>query len=383
MQTCDVFCKIVDNYGDIGVCWRLSKQLSHEHGLAVRLLIDDFETASQIIPTLLPLAKPQTIDDVMVVPWSESVDGLPNLVIENFSCGVPDSYAKQVAKAQATGNNIRWINLEYLSAEKWVESCHLMPSEHPQLGVKKTFYYPGFSTKTGGLLRESDLLKRQTTWKTGLAHRKFWQSLNLNPSAMQHSIKLSLFCYPQADSLGLTRALQDCPQSITLLIPSNADSEIASKLNSTFKFDAAGHCQLNHLSLQKLPFLTQDQYDQLLAACDLNLVRGEDSWIRALWSGKPFIWQPYIQSEDTHLTKLKAFLSDYLQHTNTTNEVNTIIHHAHLLWSNALPNEQSLSWKNIIDQLNNWQTASQQASQYYYSQTSLTVQLMQWLATSV
>lgn len=382
MQTCDVFCKIVDNYGDIGVCWRLSKQLAHEHGLAVRLFIDDFETASRIIPTLLPTANSQTVDQVNVTPWPESAHPLPDLVIENFSCGVPDSYAKQVAKAQADGNHIQWINLEYLSAEAWVEGCHLMPSEHPQLGVKKTFYYPGFSAKAGGLLREIGLQERQQAWKTDAEFDLFWQSLGLNPVTLQSSIRLSLFCYPQADSLGLIKALQDYHQAITLLIPSDSNSDIAQKLDSTFAFDKAGLCKLGNLSLQKLPFMSQDQYDQLLAACHLNFVRGEDSWIRALWSGKPFIWQPYIQTEDTHLVKLKAFLQQYLQHTDTDIETKALIQNAHLLWSNAVPKDQHSNLATIIAHLTHWQTASQQASQYYHHQASLTEQLMQWLAKS-
>ncbi len=39
--TCDIFCAVVDNYGDIGVCWRLARQLAHEHGMTVRLWVDD------------------------------------------------------------------------------------------------------------------------------------------------------------------------------------------------------------------------------------------------------------------------------------------------------------------------------------------------------
>ncbi|MBY0444112.1 MAG: elongation factor P maturation arginine rhamnosyltransferase EarP, partial [Burkholderiales bacterium] len=36
----DIFCRVIDNYGDIGVCWRLARQLSFEHGFAVRLMVD-------------------------------------------------------------------------------------------------------------------------------------------------------------------------------------------------------------------------------------------------------------------------------------------------------------------------------------------------------
>jgi uncharacterized repeat protein (TIGR03837 family) len=60
-----------------------------------------------------------------------------------------------------------------------------------------------------------------------------------------------------------------------------------------------------------LPFVEQERYDELLWACDVNFVRGEDSFVRALWAGKPFIWQIYPQQDMAHLKKLEAFLILY------------------------------------------------------------------------
>ena len=58
--------------------------------------------------------------------------------------------------------------------------------------------------------------------------------------------------------------------------------------------------------------LTQHDFDHLLWACDLNFVRGEDSLVRALWAGQPFVWQIYPQHDDAHHAKLEAFL-DWLE----------------------------------------------------------------------
>jgi uncharacterized repeat protein (TIGR03837 family) len=60
-----------------------------------------------------------------------------------------------------------------------------------------------------------------------------------------------------------------------------------------------------------IPFLRQDDYDRLLWACDLNFVRGEDSWVRAQWAGRPFVWHIYPQDENLHHVKLRAFLQKY------------------------------------------------------------------------
>lgn len=371
---CDVFCKIVDNYGDIGVCWRLSQLLAKQHGLTVRLFIDDFNTACHIIPGLSAQSSTQRIDHITVSPWPETVSTLPDIVIENFSCGLPEGYAGQIAQQQSTDQPMHCFNLEYLSAEAWVADYHLMPSTHPQLGYQKTFYYPGFSQQAGGLLREDDLSARQQSWQTPAAATAFWQALGLSTQATQDCLKLSLFCYPQADYLGLITALQQHKQNITLLVPVRPTSDSAKQLDQQFDFDTHGQCQLGQLTIQKLPFLSQTQYDQLLYLCDLNFVRGEDSWVRAIWSGKPFIWQPYMQAEALHIKKLNAFLTEYLAQTNAETALQTDIKAAHLQWSNATI---ACDWSALLAQLGHWKVASQHASDYYQSINSLTHQLME------
>jgi uncharacterized repeat protein (TIGR03837 family) len=60
-----------------------------------------------------------------------------------------------------------------------------------------------------------------------------------------------------------------------------------------------------------MPFLPQARYDELLWACDCNFVRGEDSFVRAQWAARPFVWQIYPQQERAHWRKLDAFLALY------------------------------------------------------------------------
>jgi uncharacterized repeat protein (TIGR03837 family) len=63
------------------------------------------------------------------------------------------------------------------------------------------------------------------------------------------------------------------------------------------------------LRLFTLPWLTQTDFDHLLWSADLNFVRGEDSLVRALWAGAPFVWQAYPQDDGVHLEKLAALLA--------------------------------------------------------------------------
>ena len=96
----------------------------------------------------------------------------------------------------------------------------------------------------------------------------------------------------------------------------------------------------------------------LLANCDLNFVRGEDSLVRAIYSGKPFIWQPYIQGNDAHLEKLNAFINFYF--ADLRKPLFTIISAAFHEWAAGLLSPSSL--KNFIENI-------EEISKYYSDQS--------------
>jgi uncharacterized repeat protein (TIGR03837 family) len=298
----DIFCKVVDNFGDIGICWRLAQQLQHEHGLQMRLWVDDVESAQKIIPNFVINLSQQVIDDVVVKKWNADTDfsQAADVVIEAFACDLPAAYLASMAQQQST-----WVNLEYLSAEAWVDDFHAKPSPRPN-GLIRHFYFPGFTEKTGGLIRTPDIFKNNQLLANDVRlQNDFWQDLQL----VNHtSLNISLFCYPFAPVQQLLLAMAQSAQPIHCYI---SDSNIFEQVAQFFaqKTIHAGQVLVQqNLTLHVLPFLSQADYDRLLATCDLNFVRGEDSWIRAIWAGKPFIWQPYIQDENAHLVKLNAFL---------------------------------------------------------------------------
>jgi len=374
----DIFCNIVDNFGDIGVCWRLSQQLANEHQLNMRLFIDDFYIASKIIPGFNPQMSVQTLQNVEITAWPIEQTTLPDVVIENFSCQLPEIYTQQIAKLDKNHkNSITWINLEYLSAEKWVEDCHALPSIHPTLGIRKTYFYPGFTEKTGGLLRERDLMMKRDTFLIDQHLQSiFWQKyVNADLAhTFEAAIKISLFSYPQADIKNLMLSLAKSEKSIHIFLPFNSEITALNDMIDEYQLIFGKVKRLNHLTLHLLPFLSQSEYDQLLWACDLNFVRGEDSWIRAIWAGKPFIWQPYIQEENTHLKKLAAFLDIYTKDMHK--EIALIIQNTHRVWSNELPLPAENFWHEALNQLNSWQDFTKTKSNSLAEQASLTQQLL-------
>ncbi len=309
--SCDIFCTVVDNYGDIGVSWRLARQLAHEHGLAVRLWLDDLHTLQRLCPELDARQARQVCREVEVVRWRKDAfpDAVPAyLVIEAFACELPANYIQAMA---AQERKPVWINLEYLSAEDWVEGCHKLPSPRPNLPLVKYFFFPGFTRSTGGLLLERDLLARRDAFQGDPARlAAFWARLGLPPPAAGE-LRVSLFSYENpaiADLLGVWAGGR---QPLTCLVPEGRALPQVAGFFGEVEGRAGEGWQRGNLRVQVLPFVEQARYDELLWACDVNFVRGEDSFVRAQWAGKPMIWHIYPQHDGVHLQKLRAFLEKY------------------------------------------------------------------------
>lgn len=376
----DIFCKIVDNYGDIGICWRLSQQLANEHQLQIRLLIDDLAVASHIIANLDVTKQQQTINGIEICTWNESTNECADVAIETFGCNLPEPYIQQMHASKTL-----WINLEYLSAEPWVSDFHAQPSQHPTLPLTKYFFFPGFVDATGGLIRENDLIEKRDAFLNSTAlQTRFWQKIGSTDitDASSDTIKISIFCYPQAQIESLLAALQSTKQHISLYLPFNRVLDTFNVFLTDFKLNIGDVIQKNNLTVHILPFLSQDDYDHLLWACDLNFVRGEDSWIRAIWAGKPFIWQPYLQTEDTHMHKLNAFLDVYSNEASA--EVKTLLNEASFAWSDnvqqsvQIPNNISKPeiWQHLISQLPSLHTYAKQRADAFISQPDLATKLV-------
>ena len=294
----DIFCTVIDNHGDLGVCWRLTRQL-RDAGQRVRLWVDD----ASALAWMAPAAARGDELSIEVLPWQRAsevstLSALPpaDVWIEAFGCEIPETF---VSHAVATRQlQPAWINLEYLSAQDWVPRMHGLPSpvmSGPAKGWTKRFFYPGFTPDTGGLLREADLQARQQSFD-----RTVWRQKHV-PSLAPSALLLSLFCYEPA---ALSEFLQQLAGTAHHLLvtpgrPLAAVQQALGKMTGEANWSA-------------LPYTDQDGFDEMLWACDLNLVRGEDSLVRALWAGQPFIWHIYPQDDNAHHAKLDAFL-DWLE----------------------------------------------------------------------
>lgn len=361
----DIFCRVIDNFGDIGVCWRLARQLAAEHQQQVRLWVDDIASLKRIWPET-SMQEHQQLEGVEVRIWHAAFDASTqpaDVVIEAFACDIPDTYLQTMAQLKASGQVPVWINLEYLSAEPWVAECHGMASVHPATGLRKLFFFPGFSTATGGLLREQDLLAQRDAFVLS----QWLKQMNLHPAP--NSLLISLFAYENLALGDLLSAWKTSPQPIHCLVP---EGKILGSINQYLgKTLTCGDVyQSGNLTLQIIPFVSQTEYDKLLWACDINFVRGEDSFVRALWAAKPVVWQIYVQEEDAHLVKLQAFLAAYAAENES---LRIALQQFWVDWNEA--GHTDTSWNQLLTLLPQWRTHAHHWSEALSQAPDLTQQL--------
>lgn len=273
---------MVDNYGDAGVCWRLARQLADEFAVAVRLVIDDAAPLQLLAPSATA-----ALDRVTIHNWLQGAALQPaDCVIEAFACELPPAYVDAMARMP---RRPVWINLEYLSAESWVAEHHLLPSPHPRLPLSKYFFFPGFAENTGGLIREK------------------WAGKRVGPPGhAADPLKVFLFSYPNGALSGLLETWRTLAPPLQLTVADGPVGAAAMAWRTTS--DAA-----RSLPISIQPFCPQREFDSLLSRHDVLFVRGEDSFVRAQWAAKPFIWHIYPQQDGTHWQKLNAFLDHYCQ----------------------------------------------------------------------
>ncbi|XZG71404.1 elongation factor P maturation arginine rhamnosyltransferase EarP [Chitinibacteraceae bacterium HSL-7] len=334
-----IFSRVIDNYGDAGVCWRLARQLVAEYGFAVELVIDEVIALAGMAPAVDPALERQCVDGVQITRWDAAEVCPCEVVVEAFACELPEP----VRAALPAG--VAWYNLEYLSAEDWVAGCHGLSS--PQGGGRsKTFFFPGFASGTGGLLRERDLLARAQRWQqSDLAG---WLARCGIPD--DGALRVSLFCYDDAPLAGLVACWRTQPTHL-LVAPGKGMVRLAAVLGIA-PLAPGDTYSIESLTIHALPFLAQDDFDHVLWACDINIVRGEDSFVRAQWASLPVLWQIYRQEEDAHMDKLAAWLDGYLA---AAGEPLAGGGRALMHAFNTLDDEKTRqAWQQLLPQLGQW-----------------------------
>ncbi len=328
----DLFCRVIDNYGDVGVCWRLARTLA-ARGEQVRLWLDDDQALRWMAPWQPGEPAPCGVD---VRPWQQAeapesaVPGLMpgDVVIEAFGCALPEAFVARMTARQDAGRHVAWVNLEYLSAEGYVERSHGLQSpvmHGPGQGLHKRFFYPGFTARTGGLLHPLFTPSMGELADRRALRLHLLEGLTADATAPPHLLDSALvdhpwvlaFCYPSAplptvlDALSAQAIQSNSPTVHVWLTPGPA-TDLGTQWLARQPPATAPGLAPPPVALHTLPRTPQAVFDQWLDACDLNLVRGEDSAVRALWPGRPHLWQLYVQDDGVHADKMHAFTDRWM-----------------------------------------------------------------------
>lgn len=309
-----ILCKVVDNFGDIGVVYRLAKALCDlRPELNLTLAVSNLESFSAMAKSVDKSKKIQNFDYKnkngeisawKIVDWNldlsndkekdeaEKIARENQIILECFQCGRPE-WLENILFGNDFNQNVQIINIDYLTAEEYADDFHLLRSGTRKTCIKKIFFMPGFTKKTGGLIFSEE--KKLTD-----------ANLSEKLSDSNSDFKISFFAYER-----------DCTPVVNAISEFQAEKR-RDKDFSVCVFVAAGKSFSPFMSayekaekpfkIVKLPFLQQEEWDFLLTQMDFNFVRGEDSLSRAALSGIPYIWNAYIQDDDYQLVKVGALI---------------------------------------------------------------------------
>jgi len=329
-----------------------------EHGCDVRLWVDDLRAFERMCPDIDVQVGQQWQEGVEVRHWPAEWAGAhpADVVIAAFACQLPPEYMDRMAECERAP---LWMNLDYLSAEDWVVGCHRLPSVKYK-GVQKYFFFPGFRPGTGGLLREAGLLERRRAFQQdAAAQQQFLQSLGVAPTAGARL--MSLFAYENDGLAGWLDVLAADGRRTHLLVPEGRILGDVQRWLGVSSLSAGDIQVRGTLTVQVIAFVRQEQYDRLLWCCEFNAVRGEDSFVRAQWAGRPMLWHIYRQDEDIHLDKLDAFLELYTAALSPAAKAAVVT-----LWQawNA-DGDMAQSWKMLLE---HWPEVTQHAEKWCLEQ---------------
>ena len=309
LKTLDIFCEIIDNYGDIGVVYRTAKELQKIFPKSkIRAFLNRLDEFKKINSQVLDLPS-QNIDGIEYITFDYLRDNANELltaqvIIEAFGCQIPEEYMEI-----AYDNSELLINLEYLSAEDWIEDFHLQSSPLGRGKLKKVFFMPGFTEKSGGVIADSNYLERI---QRILENKEFYEKKYLSDiEDRENKIVGTLFSY-EKNFTPLLEDLKKLDKDVVILAMGEKTQDSLRKILKNFSIeDFRNSLKYGKIEIRFLNFLNQEEYEELINIVDFNFVRGEDSFIRAVLTGKPYMWHIYCQEEYAHMDKIEGFLDKY------------------------------------------------------------------------
>ena len=291
-----VLCKVVDNFGDIGVDWRLAKKLKNINPEnTINLICDNLLSFKKICDRVDEKLPFQKLEGINLYDWKAfdfcygEFSGLKNsrlqVILECFQCGRPD-WMEKILFDDELNHTVQIIMIDYLSAEDYAESFHKLQSLTRRGRVKKINFMPGFTAKTGGLIIDEG-----------------WEKLPERKA--EGNILFFTYARNWQPVVKAIRGAEACSGK-KILCAAGAGQE---SFVEAWKNYAAAENDFLEERLIVLPFMNQTDWDDMMKKSSFLFIRGEETLSRACLSGIPFIWHAYPQSDEYQLVKVNALLS--------------------------------------------------------------------------
>ncbi len=308
-----VLCDVVENYGDIGVVYRLARALSEiDYDIKLNIVVNNLNSFSQMAPGINPSLAIQEYKGWTVLDWNDSnlcteyfSKNHPRIILQCFQCIRPEWLEDLLfdKERKITKEIIHIVNVEYLTAEEWADGFHLLKSATRSEFVKKRNFMPGFTSKTGGLILDSEFMESLNNKDSAISKLvPFLDKIDINYLQDSTIQKIVLFTY-QRDYQEIVKALNEAQDA------NKKEICVFTAPGLSFEpFTDALKESNSKIRLVKLPYLPQTAWDALLCCMDFAIIRGEDSFARACLCGIPFLWHAYKQDEEFQLVKVNALL---------------------------------------------------------------------------
>lgn len=383
IKSLDIFCDVIDNFGDIGVVYRVAKEMKKIHGenIEIRVILNRLDEFLYLNRRAKKIEY-QEIDGITYLTEDFLAKNIctfspANVIIEAFGCNI---FSEYLEKAKSESSLL--INLEYLSGEKWIEDVHGMESLMGAKKLKKFFFMPGFSEKTGGVIVDSLFLDRKKMVQENreMYLKKYITDLNCNDKFIG-----TVFSY-EKNFLPLLNGLENNLKNNILLIMGEKSQNSLLELQENLNLEKLSNdlYRYKNIELKFMPFLEQEEYEELINAVDYNLVRGEDSFVRALLTGKPFIWHIYLQDEMAHMDKIEGFIDRYMETMSKLESEKIIEVHTKLLRDYNLRDKNSLEigkedFIEFFEKFDDIKKLSERYSEYLISNCNLIEKLNRFI----
>lgn len=285
INSIDIFCEVIDNYGDVGVSYRLARSLGRKYpDSKIRFILNKREELKLI----------RGNDNLIIKDYNQCQNLIPSdLIVQCFACNIPDIYMEKAYNVSKV-----MINLEYFSAEDWIEDFHLQECILGRGKLKKYFFMPGLSSKSAGILIDEEFIFRKNNVLNN--RKEYLKKFGIDD---KYDLIGSIFSYEKNFDTLISELLKLDKKILLLVMSEKTQKNFIKYFDNKYKYDK--------IDFVKLPFFSYGDYEELLSLCDFNFVRGEDSFVRALLLGKPFLWHIYPQEKNIHMLKLESFLEKY------------------------------------------------------------------------